>query len=173
MLYDLVVDVCQIEGDLLEIGSAWGRSTVLLALASKRTVWSIDPHTGGSAYVQRGQKQDSYEEFIRNLEKHGVRDKVIVLRHTTEEVLIRQIVPSNVKFAFCFIDGMHTPKAVGIDFNFAYPRLVPRGIMVFDDYFEPSVRDYAKTIERLAEETGEELYKDLDSKLVWIRKYTV
>ncbi len=47
LLYDLARRSARIPGDILEIGSAWGRSTVLLCLASKKKVCSVDPHTGG------------------------------------------------------------------------------------------------------------------------------
>ena len=45
LLYNLCRETGQIEGDVLEIGSAYGRSTIVLA-SSGRKIWSIDPHTG-------------------------------------------------------------------------------------------------------------------------------
>jgi len=57
LLYDLAQQTEKINGDILEIGSAWGRSTVLLAFASTKIIWSIDPHTGGIAYIKRGKSK--------------------------------------------------------------------------------------------------------------------
>jgi predicted O-methyltransferase YrrM len=54
-----------LDGDILEIGSAWGRSTVMMGLSSRKKIWSIDPHTGGIAYILRNEDQGSFEELSR------------------------------------------------------------------------------------------------------------
>src|SRR3989442_1512610 len=46
------------QGAIVEIGSAWGKSTIFLAAGSKRAgrehVTAIDPHTGDPTYLSRG-----------------------------------------------------------------------------------------------------------------------
>jgi len=170
VLFDLVKETEYLNGDILEIGSAWGRSSVLLGLASKKLIWSIDPHTGGLAYIQKGEDQNSFDEFLRNLEKHGISSRVQILKHTTKEVVRQNLIAMTTKFSFVFIDGLHTSAGVQMDFEFSYERLVQAGVMVFDDYFEPSVQDYAEMIDRLVQVKAIELIKDEKSRLVWFFK---
>jgi predicted O-methyltransferase YrrM len=169
-LFDLARETEHLDGDILEIGSAWGRSTVLLGLASKKEIWSIDPHTGGIAYIRRGEDQNSFDEFLRNISVHGISEKVVVLKNTTQEVVDLNLMPSSVRFSLIFIDGLHTPEGVQKDFGLAYSRLIRSGVMVFDDYFEPTVRDYAVMIDMIAYRNRVELIKDEQSNLVYFYK---
>jgi predicted O-methyltransferase YrrM len=170
MLRDLLDRTNNLPGDILEIGSAWGRSTILLGLSSDKIIWSIDPHTGGRAFLEKGEEQNSYGDFIRNLDYAGIRSKVNILRYTTEAVVANGLMPKNTQVSFAFIDGLHTPDAVELDYYFAFSRLVVDGIMVFDDYFEPTVSDYAKKIDELTEKSTLHLVKDQVSKLVYVLK---
>lgn len=158
-LFDLVHETEYLDGDILEIGSAWGRSTVLIGLASKKRIWSIDPHTGGLAYISKGTNQNSYEEFLSNIKKHGISERVQVLKHTTREVLDFNLIPDDLKFSLIFIDGLHTAEGVKTDFELSHPKLSPSGFMVFDDYFETSVKDYAAMINKLVRDNSEILLK--------------
>lgn len=173
LLYDLALQTETLDGDILEIGSAWGRSTVLLGLTTKKKIWSIDPHTGGIAYIRRGDVQNSFEEFKANLEKYRIEDRVNVLRSTTCEVEKNELIPQTVKFSIVFIDGLHTAEGVKIDFNYAYKRLVNSGIMVFDDYFETSLADYGEMIDKLVNEKSALLVKDIDSRIVYFINHAI
>jgi len=170
LLYDLAQRIKKIDGDILEIGSAWGRSTVLLALATNKQVWSIDPHTGGIAYIRRGEDQDSFEEFQENLKKNKIQCRVNILRNTTAETEKNGTIPQRAIFSMVFIDGLHTSEGVSIDFSFAYNRLVDSGIIVFDDYFEPTLLDYRVTIDNLTGNKGIKLEIDDTARLVYIIK---
>jgi len=167
LLFDLAKRTDCLDGDILEIGSAWGRSAVLFGLASEKPIWSIDPHTGGRACIETGQVQNSFDDFLKNIERHGIADRVHVLQNTTREVIEQNLVPQMLRFSFAFIDGLHTPEGVKTDFHFAYPRLVHAGVMIFDDYFEPTVRDYADAIDQLVHENAIDLVKDTRARMVW------
>ena len=69
-----------------------------------------------------------------------------------------------------FIDGLHTGRGVELDFGLAFQRVVPGGIMAFDDYFEDSIPDYTEMIDVLVLRHGLELIKDEDSRLVYFKK---
>lgn len=170
VLYDLAKRTGALDGDILEIGSAWGRSAVLLGRASTKTIWSIDPHTGGRAYIERGEMQDSFEIFKANLARNGLDGRVTILKHTTDEVIEKKLLPESVRFSMAFIDGLHTARGVEIDFGLAFERLVPGGVMVFDDYFQESIPDYTEMIDKLAAGHGLTLVKDNDSRLVYVEK---
>jgi predicted O-methyltransferase YrrM len=171
VLYRIARETGALDGDILEIGSAWGRSAVLLGHASAKQIWSIDPHTGGRAYIERGEAQDSFEIFKANLTRNGLDGRVIVLKYTTGEVIEKQLLPQSVQFSMAFIDGLHTARGVEVDFGLAFERLVHGGIMVFDDYFQESIPDYTEMIDKLAIRYGLDLVKDKDSKLVYFKKH--
>lgn len=170
VLYDIAYRTNTLEGDILEIGSAWGRSAVLLGHASRKLIWSIDPHTGGRAYIERGEVQNSFEIFKANLARNGLDERVKILMYTTEEVIEKKLLPDSSRFSMIFIDGLHTARGVEIDFEMAFKRLVQGGVMVFDDYFEVSVPDYAEMIDALVIRYGLDLIKDEDSRLVCFEK---
>jgi predicted O-methyltransferase YrrM len=170
LLYDLSRKIQDLDGDILEIGSAWGRSTILLGKASHKMIWSIDPHTGGLAYINQGQNQDSFNEFKNNITKHGLVNRVHILKLKTHEVMDQQIVPEHTRFAMIFIDGLHTAEGVQIDFDFSFGYLLSKGIMIFDDYFEPSVQDYTDRINELISKHKLYLIKNPDVGLCWYQK---
>jgi predicted O-methyltransferase YrrM len=170
VLFDLAKKAERLDGDILEIGSAWGRSTVLLGLSSHKTIWSIDPHTGGLASIKTGEPQNSYDEFIRNLAKNGILDRVRIVRNTTQNVVSKNLIPREVRFAFVFIDGLHTAEGVQVDFNYSYDRLATGAVMIFDDYYEPSVQDYSSMIDSLLKNKKITAIKDDEAKLIYFYK---
>lgn len=170
LLHDLAVETDSLDGDILEIGSAWGRSAVLLGHASGKRIWSIDPHTGGRAFIERGEKQNSFDIFKENLARNKLDNRVRILKHTTAEVMEKGLLPATQKFSFIFIDGLHSAEGVELDFKLAFERLVPNGIMAFDDYAEESIPDYTEMIDALMLMHKLTLIKDAASGLVYFRK---
>ncbi len=171
LLFDLAQETKRLPGDILEIGSAWGRSTVLFGFASSKTIWSIDPHTGGIAFIKRDENQNSFNEFIENIKRFGLTDRIKILKNTTQEVIDFRLLPENTRFSLIFIDGLHTAEGVKVDFEFAYEYLVDSGVMVFDDYFEPSVPDYSQMINLLLiSQNNLDLVKDKITRLAYFFK---
>jgi len=170
VLYDIAYRTSKLEGDILEIGSAWGRSAVLLGHASRKPIWSIDPHTGGRAYIERGDVQESFEIFKANLAGNGLEKRVKILKHTTEDVIEKKLLPDSLKFSMAFIDGLHTARGVEIDFEMTLERMVQGGVMVFDDYFQKTIPDYTEMIDSLVLRHGVALIKDEESRLVYLEK---
>lgn len=170
VLFHVAKTTCGLEGDILEIGSAWGRSAVLFGYASNKNIWSIDPHTGGRAYIERGEVQNSFEAFKANLAMNGLLDRIRILKCTTNEVIEKQMLPNSLKLSMAFIDGLHTARGVEVDFGLAYSHLVQGGILVFDDYFEESIPDYTHMIDELMIKHDLVLIKDRESRLVYLEK---
>lgn len=169
-LFDLAQETEQLPGDILEIGSAWGRSLIGFAFASTKNIWSIDPHTGGVAYIKREEDQNSFEEFINNIQRFNLSDRIKILKHTTSEVIELGLVSQATKFSLVWIDGLHTAEGVKTDFNFSFERLCDRGIIAFDDYFNNQFPDYTEEIDLLAQKYQLTLIKDKATKLVYCRK---
>lgn len=129
------------EGDIVEIGSYKGKSTVALALGSKlaerEKVFSIDPHTDGTKEI-----------FLKNLHNLGVEDYVIPRVNTSEGVAKT----FNSKIRLLFIDGNHEYEFVKKDILLWKDFLIEGGIVAFHDYNREGV---SRAINELVINSGE------------------
>lgn len=110
--------------DVLEIGSYCGKSTVCIARAAKSVV-SVDFHDGRTTPNERS----TYQEFLSNLERYGVEDKVACVHPDLQHEL-------NQEFDVVFIDGDHDESAVRRDVDTAMRVLRPGGVIAFHDFRE-------------------------------------
>lgn len=83
-------------GPILEIGSYYGRSTVLLASLG-RTVYAVDPFDG---FDSDASGNEIYERLQANLQERGI-ENVTVCRESIEGWLPRSV-------GFAYLDGDHT-----------------------------------------------------------------
>jgi len=136
-------------GTIIEIGSFMGNSTIYLAMAGGE-VHAIDPHTPVSMQqISRSavstkavDKQlltaaDPSELFIRNLEKFGVRERVVY--HRTSSVQAAESWGGE-KVRLLYVDGMHTYEAVQQDYMAWKPFLAEKHVVLFDDYLWAEVQ---------------------------------
>ena len=86
--------------DVLEVGSAFGFSACVMALAGAKHVTAADPHTW----------LNSHEAMTANLDACGVTDVVTVVRGTSPAAL-----DGLGPFGLVFIDGDHAAEAVAAD----------------------------------------------------------
>lgn len=120
-------------GDVLEIGSAYGYSAIIMALAGAR-VTAVDPHTWvpGSLPVMEA-----------NLAAYGVADRVLILVRQSLPVM-SALAAQGTRFGLVFIDGDHSAAAVRKDVTAALGLLRPGGVLACHDYGEdcccPGVR---------------------------------
>jgi MMP 1-O-methyltransferase len=123
-------------GEVVEIGSAWGRSTIFLAagtkVAGREPVTAIDPHTGDAWFLadEGVERIDSFTEFTKNIDDAGLSDWVKPLVMTSEQAAHGASAP----IRLLFIDGLHTEEAVEGDIADWLPRVVAGGSIIFDDY---------------------------------------
>lgn len=133
-------------GDVLEVGSAFGFSTVTMALVA-RNVTAVDPHTG----------HGSYEALHGNLDAYGASSAVEVLRGMSQ-VELPFLSEYDYRFDLAFIDGDHTAAAVQHDVMWALRLLKPGGILACHDFGEdcccPDVRP---TLDRMFPDGPDEL----------------
>ena len=143
-------------GAVVEIGSAWGRSTVVLASASKRAarerVYAIDPHTGDPWWLARvsrdpssdlvadglmasGASFSSLDDFRAAPRRFDVEDYVSPVVATSNEAA-EQLDTGPIRLLY--VDGLHSYEGVRDDIKNWVPRVVKGGIIVFDDYFYES-----------------------------------
>jgi len=126
------------DGDVLEIGSAYGYSTCALALVA-RSVVAIDPHA----------THGSFFELQANLNAYGVREKVRIVRDSSQNALrsmagwVDKYEKTAQRFDLVWIDGDHTAEVVEHDVSHAIKLLKPGGVLACHDYDEvtcPGVR---------------------------------
>ena len=123
-------EVCELalqnyEGDILEIGCHIGLTTVIFAeLAEQygRRVITVDPWNG----MQEGNQQ-IYECFMENTIKH--QHVIDVNRCESQSGQGKKVIQEG-KFAFCWIDGLHTPWACRQDIESCSTQT---GILAVDD----------------------------------------
>jgi predicted O-methyltransferase YrrM len=117
--------------DVLEVGSAFGFSACVMALAGARHVTAVDPHTW----------LNSHEAMTANLDAAGVTGQVTVVRGWSPGILATVPGP----FGLVFIDGDHGAAAVMADVEAARKLLAGGGVLAVHDYGEdcccPGVRD--------------------------------
>jgi len=117
------------DADVLEIGSAFGYSACLMALAGAKHVTAVDPH------VQLA----SREVMTANLAARGLAGTVTVVRGASPAAL-----DGLGPFGLVFIDGDHAAASVTADVEAARDLLAPGGVLAVHDLGEdcccPGVR---------------------------------
>jgi SAM-dependent methyltransferase len=135
-------------GTIVEIGSFLGNSTIYLAKAGGE-VHAVDPHTprsmtqlaavvGPSAPNDSGSGLgDTSQAFVRNLERFGVRERVVYHRASSLEAAHHWDAGP---VRLLYVDGMHTYDAVRADYEAWRPLLAAQHVVLFDDYLWAEVQ---------------------------------
>jgi len=136
-------------GDLVEIGSYCGRSTVSIGLELKAgctgKLYAVDPHIDNfETYGVR-----SLQQLQSNLDRLKLTDVVEVHKATSEEFVKWYV--GNVKMLF--IDGAHDLENVQRDFDLFKDKMVKGGVVAFHDTDEEGPMTVVKDIyENMADE---------------------
>lgn len=109
---------------VLEIGSAYGFSTVTMALTATEVV-AVDPHSD----------MNSHEMFQSNLTQYRVADKVDVRRATSQTVM-PELLSQGYLFDLIFIDGDHRTAGATHDIDWALKLVRPGGTIAVHDVLE-------------------------------------
>lgn len=123
---------------VLEIGSYCGLSTIMLARTAEH-VTAVDYFDG------RGTPEpaDTLAEFTHNIERHGVRDKVVVSSPDATFPLP--------EYDLAFIDAGHEYEDVKSDIEKALAVLAPDGLLAFHDYTHPAHPGVARAVNECGE----------------------
>ncbi len=137
-------------GDVLEIGSFKGKSTVVLAkaaqLAGDAKIYAVDPLTAPSETDPdlRGD-ESSLKDFLANIERCNVADLIEfhqTFSHKLAETWTRPL-------RFLWIDGDHTYKGTKLDFDGFAPHLADGAIVAIHDVlheFDGGIRVFMEDI---------------------------
>jgi len=138
------------DGEILEIGSFKGKSTILLArsaaLGDGAVINAVDPMTAPCETDPdlRGDKT-SLDDFTRNIGEHGVSDRVVL-----HQMLASELAPSWTRpLRLLWIDGDHTYAGTKSDFDGFAPHLVDNGIVAIHDVlhgFEGGARVFCESV---------------------------
>jgi Methyltransferase domain len=140
-------EVAALDGDVLEIGVFLGGGTVkLCSLFAKRApgkrvvaVDIFDPDVDHTATVEGREMTAIYSDLLKahgTLSQRQIFDRVTSgwenLVVIAEDSLTAEIPAA--RLCFAMIDGNHTPQYVHGDFETAWSRLVPGGLVAMHDY---------------------------------------
>lgn len=134
---------CQsIKGDIVEVGSWQGRSTLYLAksvsITGNGVVYAIDHFEGNPGKeklygLDKKTPQELKERFLLNISRFKLGNSVRLIDKPSVEAA-RILHERGVQIRFLFIDGCHTYEAVESDFLSFYDLVVSGGTLAFDDY---------------------------------------
>lgn len=138
------------QGEVLEIGSFKGRSTVVLATAAKfagyEKIYAVDPLIAPSATdPDLGGDVSSAVDFRQNLRNHGVEENVEFYEELSHELAARWDRP----IRLLWIDGDHTYKGTRLDLDSFAPHLADGAIVAIHDVlheFEGGIRVFCEDI---------------------------
>jgi predicted O-methyltransferase YrrM len=122
----------------LEVGAAYGYSTVAMALVAEH-VTSVDPH----------QWLNSWQACVANLRAYGVADRVAMVSPGDSQTVLPQLFDQGERFDLIYIDGDHEDGTVIHDIGWARKLLSPGGVLVCDDYDEVSCPGVRSALDRL------------------------
>lgn len=137
-------------GEILEIGSFKGRSTVILAkasaLAGDGPINAVDPMTAPSETDPdlKGE-ESSYDAFVSNINAHNVAERVKLHRTYSHELAKAWERPIRV----LWIDGDHTYDGTRADFEGFAPYLADGAIVAIHDVlheFEGGIRVFIENV---------------------------
>ncbi len=133
----------KLDGDMLEIGAFMGGGSKKLAHycmnhGKNLSIIDIFDPNFDKTKNNRGQAMNwIYYKFLgsKNLKQlfdKNTRDEknIVVYYQDSKKVKL----PENTRLCFSFIDGNHSPEFVENDFNLAWEKTIPKGIVSFHDY---------------------------------------
>lgn len=145
---------------VLEIGSYCGLSTVCVARTAE-CVTAIDTWDGRGTPHPR----DTFEEFLANIRRYGVSDKVSCSadwRASTNSAYIQFSRACDyaggteaMLYDLAFIDGAHDRESVEADIERARDSLAKGGLLAFHDYASPADPDVTAAVDALLARGGE------------------
>jgi predicted O-methyltransferase YrrM len=129
---------CPSPGQIVEIGSFRGKSTVVLATAAATGVKiiAIDPHAGNDRGPEEwdgfaDQASEDHDRFLHNLAAGGVADRVHHLRAFSDAAHPQVTGPVDV----LYVDGAHRYGPARADLRDWGARVSPGGTMLIHDSF--------------------------------------
>jgi len=130
-IYRRALEGLRVSPAIVEIGSFYGRSTVVLGTAAKDygagRVYAVDPHDPEFGLTLGG-RGVSFDEFQKNIRAAGLEGVVRPVVAKSRDAAIPE------KAGLVFIDGDHSYAGVSEDYRIALGWLAQGGYISFHDY---------------------------------------
>lgn len=138
MLYETVRNI-KVRGNVLEIGTFCGRSTVIFASSIKKhnlnkKVYTIDDFSKQKSNLFPELKNPK-TKFIKQIHRKGLEDYIYLIEKDSIEAL--KSLSNN--YCIVFFDGDHTKKRIKKEIKYALPKIENYGKMIFHDVGNKSV----------------------------------
>jgi len=134
----------EIQGNLAEIGVYEGKLFILLYLLANNDdkVLAVDLFDRQDLNYDKSGFGCTFENFINNIKIycHSDAPKLETILGDSSAMLAKDYIDkckNNFKFRIFSIDGSHRPRETMIDLANAVESLVPGGIIIIDDFFNP------------------------------------
>jgi predicted O-methyltransferase YrrM len=136
LLLFFLAELAPASGEIVEIGSWKGKSTICLAEGLRRSgnagrIHAIDPHQGVITAGKKKQFSQTYTEFLKNIKANGVSNLVVPIRKTSVAAAKEWKKP----IRLLFIDGLHDYNHANEDYRLWSPFVTKNGIIAFHDGF--------------------------------------
>lgn len=137
-LAQLVREVADVPGRLVEVGSWEGRSTIAMANATTRRIDAVDTWAGspGEISAALAGERDVYATWRSNIDE-ATKGNVVGHRMGWREYAALDDSP----VALLFIDAEHTFREVFDTIEAFLPMMAPGGTICGDDAHHPPIRD--------------------------------
>lgn len=177
MLARLFESCLELEGDVVECGTGPGGISLMLARLIRarklyKRLWVFDSFEGLPApdrsvdrEYEAGACAYSLARVQGLLRGHAVEDLVELKKGWLADTLPR--LPSEASFCFAHVD-VDLYGSVNDAVHYLYPRLVPGGVMVFDDYYDGSGGVF-KAVNEAARRLGEVVQLGPTCQAFWVK----
>jgi predicted O-methyltransferase YrrM len=145
---------------VLEIGSAYGYSAILMAKGGARRVIAVDPHGG------YGSLDGSLQEMRSNLFRYGVDDRVTMVLARSQTAM-PALFAAKAKFDLIFIDGDHRREVVEHDITKAIPMLSSIGVIACHDFGEETCQGVREAIDKVYRDLVYRSHTLVDTLFCW------
>ena len=142
-----------VRGDILEIGTYFGRSTMLLAYALKTDERLVVCDAFADSIKDQYSDVPTVEDVrksIRRARKDFPFESLIVHSCLSTNLVL----DPNSRFRFIHVDGGHTADVAYSDLVFTSRHLADRGIIAIDDYKHPNWPGVTEATDRFLSEQG-------------------
>lgn len=133
----------------LEIGSYYGANVISVAETyaahPDSKLYCIDPYLDYADYSEYvGKQGEIFDTFIENINNAGIMSKVNIDRWYSYVEIPKYLAEF---FDIVYIDGNHNPEYVLEDAVLSFRKLLPGGILIFDDYNWGNVATYKLAVD--------------------------
>jgi len=137
-----VLAIEDVEGDIIELGTYKGGTTIMLARLLKRVgstkeIYACDtfegfPYDDRYGILSEGENADTSKQYVeQKFRRFEVSDKIHLVQGRFEDVLEAQLGDKSYSYAFIDCDLYQSTKHA---LNYVLPRMVDGGLIVFHDY---------------------------------------